>query len=171
MRDIEYEDSNLQRLLTALTPQQRRKALRGTCRRLANQTRKRAVSNLRASIRSDKDLEKGVRTVVNKKIMGFRVTVGTKFNRKSGKSRGFHKNRRGEKKPVLIWAEDGTALRNTKSRTRAFVRSRRGHSTGYMRSYGFMDKTKRQTMPGITAAYRQEITNQIVKEARKHGCT
>lgn len=171
---MEYDDSNLRKLIAKLTPEQRRKALRGTCRRLAGQTRKRAVANLRSSLNYDKggDLERGVRAVVYKKrAVGFRVTVGTKIDRKRGRAYGYHKNRRGLEKPVLIWAEDGTAPRRTKTQTRVFTRSRRGHSTGSMRRYGFMDKTRSQTAPGVTAEFRREITDQIIKTARKYGCS
>ena len=85
MLDINYDDRNLQQLFTELTPKRRLQALRGGFRKEANRVRKTAVNNLRSSIRSDKDLEKGVRSLVFKRKAGFRITVGTKYANKRGK--------------------------------------------------------------------------------------
>ena len=77
-QSIEYDDKNLQRLFAELEPKRRVQALKGGFRREANQVRKTAINNLRSSINSSKDLEKGVRAIVFKRKAGFRVTVGTK---------------------------------------------------------------------------------------------
>lgn len=53
-----YDDGNLQRLFAELEPKRRTQALKGGFRKLAGQVRKKAVGNLRASIHTDKDLEK-----------------------------------------------------------------------------------------------------------------
>lgn len=81
-QSIEYDDKNLQRLFAELEPKRRMQALKGGFRREANKVRKTAINNLRSSISSNKDLEKGVRAIVFKRAAGFRVTVGTK---KAGK--------------------------------------------------------------------------------------
>lgn len=78
-QSIEYDDKNLQRLFAELEPKRRMQALKGGFRREANKVRKTAINNLRSSISSNKDLEKGVRAIVFKRAAGFRVTVGTKF--------------------------------------------------------------------------------------------
>ena len=108
---IDYDDRDLQRLFAELEPKRRVQALKGGFRREANQVRKTAINNLRSSINSSKDLEKGVRAIVFKRKAGFRVTVGTKrANKTTGKGEaGFHTNRQGLKKPILIWAEGGAA--------------------------------------------------------------
>lgn len=169
---LQYDDSNLERLFTAMEPKRRLKALKGAFRREANRVRKTAVNNLRGSIRSDKDLENGVRALVFKRKAGFRVTIGTRKASKNGNGeRGMHLNRRGLKKPVLIWAEGGTADRRTKSKTRIFKRSRKGHSTGRMRRYGFMAKTLTQVRDSVTDDLHKEVINSITKEAKKYGCT
>ena len=84
-KDFQYDDANLQRLFAAMDTQKRLKALKGAFRRQANLVRKTAINNLRGSIRSDKDLERGVRAIVFKRKAGFRVTVGTKKAGRSGK--------------------------------------------------------------------------------------
>ena len=61
---------------------------------------------------------------------------------KNGKGEaGFHTNRQGLKKPVLIWVEEGTKERKTKSNGgKRAARRRSAHSTGRMRRYGFMSR-------------------------------
>lgn len=168
---IQYDDENLQRLFAEMDTKKRLKALKGAFRREANRVRKTAINNLRGSIRTDRDLERGVRAIVFKRKAGFRVTIGTKKAGKSGKEYGFHTNRRGQKKPVLIWAEEGTVRRHTKTRTSFFVRSRKGHSTGRMKRYGFMLKTLKEVRDRVTDSLHSEVVNSIMKEAKKYGCT
>ena len=84
-RDIDYDDRNLQQLFADLEPKRRLQAVKGGFRKEANRVRKTAINNLRSSIRTDKDLEKGVRAIVFKRKAGFRVTVGTKKAGKNGK--------------------------------------------------------------------------------------
>lgn len=170
--DISYDCRNLQRLFEELTPKRRAQAIKGALRRAANTIRRVAVNNLRSSLNSNRDLERGVRAMVWKRQAGFRVTVGPKAaSRKTGKGeRGYHTNRRGLKKPVLMWAEDGTDSRRTKSKTRIFTRSRKGHSTGRMKRYGFMARTKSETAANVTSMLHTEIINNVKRVARKYGC-
>jgi len=172
-----YDDSDLRRLFAEMEPKQRLKALKGGFRREANQVRKKAVNNLRSSgIRTDRDLESGIRAIVFKRQAGFRVTIGTKkAGKNGGKAYGFHTNRRGEQKPVLIWAEGGTDERKTKSNsgrhTRRFVyRLRAGHKTGRMRRYGFMKQTRDEVATNVTDNLRNEIIQSVEKVAKKYGC-
>ena len=69
-RTIDYNDENLQRLFAELEPKRRLQAIKGGFRREANQVRKTAINNLRSSIQSNKDLEKGVRAIVFKRKAG-----------------------------------------------------------------------------------------------------
>ena len=185
---FEYDDSNLQKLYEALDPKRREKALRRAFRREATRVRRSAVNRLRGSIRSDRDLESGIRApVFKRKAVGFRVTVGTKVvkRRYKGKKKGvrqygaakstwvgfgFHTNRQGLEKPVLIWAEDGTKPRRTKTATKIFARSRKGHNTGQMKRYGFMRLTAAQERGIGTANIHTEVNNSIIREAKKYGC-
>ena len=170
----QYDDTQLQKLFTDMDVKHRKKALKGAFRREANQVRRTAVNNLRSSLRSNRDLEKGIRAIVFKKAAGFRVTIGTKKdNRKTGKGeKGMHLNRWGLKKPVLIWAEGGTEQRKTKTKTktRIFVRERKGHNTGRMKRYGFMRKTQTDVRDKVTADLRNEIVESVTKTASKYGC-
>lgn len=168
----QYNDTQLQKLFTEMDVKHRKRALKGAFRREANQVRRTAINNLRSSLHSNRDLEKGIRAIVFKKAAGFRVTIGTKkANRKTGKGeKGMHINRQGLKKPVLIWAEGGTEQRKTKTKTRVFARERRGHNTGRMKRYGFMRKTQTDVRDKVTADLRNEIVESVTKTANKYGC-
>lgn len=170
--DIRYDDGNLQRLFAELEPRRRAQALRGGFRNAANKVRKKAVGNLREAIHTDRDLEKGVRAIVFKQQAGFRVTIGTKKAGKNGKGEaGMHTNRRGLKKPVLIWAEEGTKDRKTKSSGgKRAARYRAAHRTGRMPKYGFMAKTKAEMRESVTADIRKMVVENVERVARKYGC-
>lgn len=182
-RDFYYDDSQLQKLFAELEPKRRAQAFRGAFKRAADTVRKTAISNLRSKIHSNKDLERGVRSIVyKKKAAGFRVTVGTEKANKKGKGEaGYYLNKQNRKKaekgkkprklPVLIWAEDGTDSRKTKTKTKVFRRSRKGHPTGRMKRYGFMAKARNQVEGSITATLHDEIRASVVRIAKKYGCT
>lgn len=173
-RSIDYNDENLQRLFAELEPKRRLQAIKGGFRREANQVRKTAINNLRSSIQSNKDLEKGVRTVLFKRKAGFRVTVGTKRAGKNGKGEaGFHTNRKGIKKPILIWAEGGTEERKTKPKQgtrRRAARLRASHRTGRMKRYGFMAQTLNSVRDTVTTNIHKMVTENIEQVAKKYGC-
>lgn len=173
-RDIDYDDRNLQQLFADLEPKRRLQAVKGGFRKEANRVRKTAINNLRSSIRTDKDLDKGVRAIVFKRKAGFRVTVGTKKAGKNGKGEaGFHTNRQGLKKPILIWAEDGTEERKTKPKQgtrRRAARLRASHRTGRMKRYGFMAQTLSSVRDTVTANIHEMVTENVQKVAKKYGC-
>ena len=173
-RTIDYNDENLQRLFAELEPKRRLQAIKGGFRKEANQVRKTAINNLRSSIQSNKDLEKGVRAIVFKRKAGFRVTVGTKRAGKNGKGEaGFHTNRQGLKKPVLIWAEEGTKERQTKPKKgtrRRAARLRASHRTGRMKRYGFMAQTLTSVRDTVTTNIHEMVAENVQKVAEKYGC-
>lgn len=171
-RSVAYDDRNLQQLFAELEPKRRLQAIRGGFRREANKVRKTAINNLRNSVRSNKDLEKGVRAIVFKRKAGFRVTVGTKKAGKNGKGEaGFHTNRQGLKKPVLIWVEEGTQERKTKGNGgKRAARRRSAHRTGRMRRYGFMTQTLNDVRDTVTADIHDMVTDNVLKIAQKYGC-
>ena len=77
--DFTYDDTRLRRMFESFGEKQRRTAMRGAFRAAASNVRAGAVKELRSSgLRSNRDVEKGIRVVVYKKALGFKVTVGTK---------------------------------------------------------------------------------------------
>lgn len=177
MVTIDYDDRNLQKLFAEMEPKHRLKALKGAFRREANRLRKAAVKNLRGSLQSNKELESGVRRIVFKKKAGFRITIGTKkANRKGKGERGYYISRSRRKnltatgKPVLIWAEAGTASRRTKGRFGLFKRPQKAHSTGTMKRYGFMRKMHDAESGKVTNNIHNEVVKSIIKTSEKYGC-
>lgn len=170
--DVKYDDGNLQRLFAELEPKRRTQALKAGFRKTANTVRKKAVGNLREAIHTDRDLEKGVRAIVFKQKAGFRVTIGTKKAGKNGKGEaGMHTNRRGLKKPVLIWAEEGTKQRRTKGNGgKRAARLRAAHNTGSMPRYGFMAKTRNEVRETVTEDMHRLVTENVERVAKKYGC-
>lgn len=167
MRNIEYDDSNLHKLYAELEPKRRRQALKGGLRRAANMVRKAAVVRLRTSLKSNRDLERGVRALVFKRVAGFRVTVGT-----GRRGESIHTNRWGKKKPVLIWAEDGTQPRYRRSKRRALrLGSGRGGFSGSMPRLGFMADTSAEMGPKVTEILKDETVKSVRRIALKYGGT
>ena len=118
-KTLEYNDSQLRELYAQMDEKQRSKAMKGAFRSTANLLKRSAISHLRGSIKSSREMEKGVRALVFKRKLGFRVTVGTVLKKSKDKThyttkKGFYLNHQGLEKPVLIWAEDGTKERRLK---------------------------------------------------------
>ena len=119
------------------------------------------------------DWKKGVRSFIYNPTRGtgFLVTVKARAaSRKTGKGeKSMHENRYGFKKPILMWAEGGTQPRKTKSKTKWFVRQKRGHSTGRMKAYGFLEKATPEMFQTVEAGLVPEIDNAVKKVAAKCG--
>lgn len=152
----------------ALDMREQRKALRGAMRREGRRLHAMAASELRASgigQGTNQPLAKGIRPRVfpDKYGAGFMLTV------KPNGKKGFHTNRQGKQKPVLMWAEDGTKLRRTKTKTKFFVRKRKGHITGRMRRYGFMAMTEQQATKSVEENLFRDFEANLEKAARKRG--
>lgn len=170
--DFVYDDRDLQRLYEDLQPKRRLQALKGAFRKEAKVVRKSVIKHLRNSVKSNADLEKGVRSLSLKKKAGFRVTIGTKLAKKNGKGEaGFHANRQGLKKPVLIWVDAGTKTRKTKSNgRRRFSRKRAAHSTGQMRAHYIISKAMEDVKDTVTRDLHQAIIEEIQRVSKKYGC-
>ena len=166
----------------ALSLKDQRKALRGAMRREGNRLKKQAADNLRASgitapgktYRPSKkkryagdpmSLSKGIRLRVYPEDYG----AGFMLSVKPHKKQGYHTNRKGKEKPVLMWAEDGTEYRKTKTKTKFFVRKRKGHVTGRMKRYGFIRKTDEQATQVVEQNLFTDFQGNIEKAARKQG--
>ena len=182
-KTLEYDDTQLRQLFAEMDEKQRAKAMKGAFRSTANLLRRTAVANLRSDLHSGKDLEKGVRALVFKQKLGFRVTVGTVLRKSKDRTRivakkGFHLNRAGLEKPVLIWAEDGTKERRLKGsrgshRTKTGFRKRylfNGAFRGRMPAYQFIVKANQQVGPQINQTLQESFRASVEKTAKKYGC-
>lgn len=171
---FEYDDTQLQKMFAELQPENRLKVMKSAFRRQANKVRKAAINNLRASLNSSRDIERGVRTVLyKKKAAGFRVTVGSKKSRRISAAKWAEMTEAEKeeyrqqvlKKNVPRWAEDGTVDRKTKFRI-----GRRPRRLGRMKRYGFMAKTKEQVMDNVTNELHEEVRKSVIRIAKKYGC-
>ena len=183
-RTLEYDDHQLRELYAQMDEKQRAKAMKGAFRTTANVMRRAAVSFVRSDLHSSRDLEKGVRSLVFKQKLGFRVTVGTVVKKAANRSgwvgvKGFHLNRQGLEKPVLIWAEDGTKERRLKGgrgthKTKRGFRKRylfNGAYRGRMTAYQFIVKANQQVGPQINQTIQDNFRSSMEKTAKKYGCT
>lgn len=172
-----YDDSKLSGLFAAMTPKQRASALRGAVGKAGRKVRKAAVGNLRAALKDHKAnraLEKGVRMVKYKRVVGFRVTVGTGRS----KGQGYYQSKRftgakAREVPVLVWLENGTALRRN-SRSKRFgggwgagAKGNRGRIVAQR----YMYATRKQQVPKVTGELHDAIREYVTKTAKKYGCT
>jgi hypothetical protein len=163
-----------------LDMKEQRKVLRGALSRAGSFVRGQAVSALRAS-----GLGKGTYREVSKgiyvRIYPPRFGVGFMATVEPHGTRGIHVNRQILKKPVLMWAEDGTRVRNVGRRVKSFSGKNRytgnairhyqrgGHSTGRMRAYGFMKKAETTSSAGVEKILFEQFEKNLEKAARREG--
>ena len=192
---FEYDDRKLRELFGEMDEKHRLKALKGAFRAEGNKVRKIAAGNLRSKMRSNRKLETCIRVVVSKKKPQFTVTVSPKGRAtrscKYGKGRqikGYYTNRRGFSVPVLVWAENGTQPRYTKTtqgnrggwlpswmRDPLTGKRMRSHyeKTGYrgrMPAMGFMARTEVQVAPQVTDGLHEAVRAYTMKTSKKYGC-
>ena len=164
----------------ALDMQAQRKAMRRAMASEAGRLRKEAVTNLGAS-----GLGRGTYRAVSRGIYTrvYPAKYGTGFmvSTKPRGDKGVHVNRQLLKKPVLMWAEDGTRVRNVGRRGKSFfgksrytgklIRhyARSGHSTGAMRAYRFMEKTENSQAASVEGNLFARFELNIEKAARRRG--
>ncbi len=173
----EYTGKEWDDLLREMNAKQIKSSLRSAMRAEAKKAVAIAQRHLASSglkVQGDtSDWKKGIRSFVYNpsRATGFLVTVKARAaSRKTGKGeKSMHTNRFGNKKPVLMWAADGTQYRKTKSQTKWFVRSKKGHRTGRMRDYDFLDKSTPEMFQSVETGLTPEIGNAVTKVARKCG--
>ena len=159
-----YTGSDWIELSKQLEPKQIRNALKRAYRAEA----KKAVDVARQSLASSRlkvkgntaDWKKGIRSHIYSRGGGFMVTVKARAGKNE---KGMHVNRKGIKKPVLMWAEEGTTWRKTRSRSKFFVRKRKGHNTGKMPAYGFLKRAE----PMMYNTVEQDLFPEVEKAVRK----
>lgn len=112
-------------------------------------------------------LNKGVRPYIYSRGGGFMVTVKPPRGRKV--EQYMHRNRYGKLKPVLMWAEDGTAKRFTKTKTKVWTRSRKAHYTGAMPAYHYMQRAEPDMYRSVEAGLLPQVERQVTRAAKKAG--
>lgn len=162
---LTYDTGKLWGMLQELEPKRRVQALKGGIRKASRETKRVAVANLRASgLRSNSKVEAGIRNVIFKNRVGFRVTVGTKRGKRIDysamtKGEAAKAKAKARLRIVPLWAEGGTAIRQT----------RRGYARGFMGDYRFMEKTQRDVDGKATEMMHRGIAENIKKTVEKYG--
>lgn len=156
---VEYNDSRLMQLIEDLDSKARRRALRSSFRKAGNQLRREVIGNLRSSgLKTDKYVERGVRTIPVEKRLALWVTIGPRRRRgKSATSRSAEEKRNLRKSVVPFWAEGGTEQRHRNVKGRSTTAS-----TGRLKPYRFMEKTE-----GNTEQLYQTLTKSIIDNIEK----
>lgn len=184
---IDEARQQLDRLVESMTPAQLRRALKGALKSEARHVVKAAKQNMRtAPIRRAAALSSGIRGDVMRGTRGFYVSVtperwGRRKYRqaaaaaargKKKRRKGIHTNSAGKDKPVLMWAESGTASRMSRGsgsqrRTRGNMFGRKGYEAG--RGLGFLKRTEQAEFNGSVSRIHQALCGQIAKIAEKYG--
>lgn len=170
-----YDDTRLRSLIDSLTPEQRYKAARRGIQRMARKVRQAVISAMRSKIKSNKELERAVRSMVyKKKAVGFRVTVGESRGKRS---KGYYYSEHSKREvPLGRWLDTGTKPRTTamgfmsRGVLHAFTNGRKGHSTGTLPRYGFIAEADQQVYAEVTDGLTAEIIKAIEETAKKYGC-
>lgn len=155
----DIDDSKLQELWSGLTEEARRKALLSALRSRSSILRREAVRNLQAgvgNVRDKRALEKGVRSKVWKKKVGFTVSASASKRYK----KGFYPSRSPRRDlPVLVWLEYGTKTRVTKGKNK--------RSTGHIEAVNFMRRARDTQASAIIGDISAELKKYIVRMAAK----
>ena len=157
----------LEDMLKLMDSRQIRKTMRGAYGAEARKVVKIARSHLASKsieVRgSQADWAKGIRPYVYSGIGGFMVTV------KGIKGKSMHVNRNLDKKPILMWAEDGTKRRHTKTATRVWTRKRKRHYTGSMPAIHVLAETEEAMRSNVETDIGAELEKKAIKIIKKSG--
>lgn len=197
MNPKDYIGKEWAQLAKELTPKQMRNALKRSYRAEAKKALSMARKQLRISglrVKGNKaDWDKGIRSHIYSKGGGFMLTVkARKVNSKGKGEKSMHQNRKGFKKPVLMWAEDGTDRRTSKysswryessgnwkhwARHGASYKPRKrrvginGVNRGSMPAYGFLERATPEMFQTVETDLGVEVSAAVGKVAKKCGFT
>lgn len=177
-----YDIEKLQKCFNEFLPGVRIKAFKAAFRASAKEVRKMAISNMKSakggkkgSLNASSRMEKGVRAEVFKKTPGFHVTIRPKKTatkkQQAVKSEYWLRRYQGIRDAGIldVWLEGGTVRRKTKSKTKVWTRSRKGHDTGSLDAYEFMKKTKSEAEVTAASNLRENILQSVSKIIDKYA--
>lgn len=143
--------------------------LKGAYRKTGNEILAIARQRLMSSgIAHASKLKRGIRLRVYPRGGGFMITV------KPHGKQGYHVNRFGLEKPVLMWVEEGTKGRYVRHGGGQRTKISDGHwrtlgrRKGQMPAYRFLDGVESQGVPVIEREMPQAIEDQVVRRAGKY---
>lgn len=149
----------------ALGPREQRKSLKSSMRSVANGVKKIAADEVRKETFGQgtlMPLTKSLRVRVYSGGGGFLVTA------KPRGEKGIHVNRNMQRKPVLLFLQ-GTKARKTKTRTKYFIRLKRGHSTGFIAEHNFMDRAENSAVSYVENEFMKKLEAAAERRLAKLG--
>jgi hypothetical protein len=84
---------------------------------------------------------------------------------KGGGEKSMHLNRRGVKKPILMWAEEGTDRRYSRSKSKNKKRTYHGR----MPAYGFLEKAEPEMYSTVESDLVVDVSSAVEAVAKKCG--
>ena len=147
-----------------------KRSIKDAYRRVGKQIAAVARDSVKKSwIHNGSRLARGMRVRVYPRGGGFMITV------KPHGRQGFYKNRRGEEKPVLMWAEEGTkqrTVRNGKDRRAVLLPQGFrvvGKGRGSMPAYHFLTDAEQQGPGIVEKEISKETEAATIRRAGKLG--
>jgi hypothetical protein len=160
-------------LWDALSTKEQRNSLKVANRKAAKKTlqiAKEELNGAKFGKGTRQPLSNGLRSRVYSRGGGFMITT------KPYKTKGFHINRQGLEKPILMWLTDGadgksagTKGRYTKSRTKVFARKRKGHYTGVIKSDPYLTRAESRATPIVEESIYNDLRENVEKRLRQKG--
>lgn len=153
-----YDGREWTELLRAMRPRDVRASLKAAYRREGGKVAAMARARLAGSgLRNAGGMKRSVRVRVYSRGGGFMVTV-----KPHGQS-GYYTNSAGKRKPVAMWAEEGTRPRSRRWWTGGF--------TGSMPGYHFMARAESDAAPMVERDLGGEVEAAVMRRAAKLGWT
>lgn len=167
----EYKGKEWGELLQVFNKRDLKASLKGAYRLTGNEILQIARQKLMSSgIAHASKLKKDIRLRVYPRGSGFMITV-----KPHGKAQGYHTNRFGLQKPVVMWAEEGTKVRYVRKGGGQKVHTSDGkwvtlgRRRGQMPAYHFLDGIEDKGGPIIERDLTPAIESQVMKQAGKYG--
>lgn len=170
----QYKGKEWNELLQCFNKRDLKASLKGAYRKTGNEILTIARQRLMSSgIAHASKLKKGIRLRIYPRGGGFMITV------KPHGKQGYHVNRFGLEKPVLMWAEEGTKecmIRHLMSDGKHVVRiegryRRVGAFTGKMPAYHFLDGVYEQGVQILNRDIPSNLEDSVMRKAGRLGWT
>ena len=168
----QYKGKEWDELLQCFNKRDLKASLKGAYRKTGNEILKIARQRLMSSgIAHASKLKKGIRLRVYPRGSGFMITV------KPHGKQGYHVNRFGLEKPVLMWAEEGTKVRyvrhggGQKVQTSAGQWRTLGRRRGQMPAYHFLDGVYEQGVQILNRDIPSNLEDSVMRKAGRLGWT
>lgn len=171
-----YTGAEWKELAQNFTSRQLRNTIKRAYRKQAKEAveiAKRRLQTCGMNVEGDQsDFAKGIRSHIYSRGGGFMVTVKARSSRSKKGEKGMHTNRRGLKKPVLMWAEEGTNKRKV-GQTRFKIGKKRlsfgGKNRGSMPAYHFLDAATPEMFQKVETGLFPSVEEAVNKVAKKCG--